>query len=198
LPVHIHALEDRLRRELDHVDRLLESFLTLAQTQHGPLGDESTVSLAELARQAIDRRADAISTMGLIIEQQCADARVTGSETLLGRMVENVIDNALGHNQPGGWVRVATGVEDRRAHLIVENGGPIFDSEEVNELTQPFRRIGAARTGSDNGAGLGLAIVASIVEIQGGTLALHALTDGGLRVAICLPAAVNRAVGSPA
>lgn len=198
LPVHIHALEDRLRRELDHVDRLLESFLTLAQTQHGPLGDESTVSLAELARQAIDRRDDAISTMGLIIEQQCADARVTGSETLLGRMVENVIDNALGHNQPGGWVRVATGVEDRRAHLIVENGGPIFDSEEVNELTQPFRRIGAARTGSDNGAGLGLAIVASIVEIQGGTLALHALTDGGLRVAICLPAAVNRALGSPA
>jgi signal transduction histidine kinase len=198
VPSHICTLEDRLRRELDHVDRLLESFLTLAQTQHGPLGDEATASLAELARLAIDRRADAIATMGLDVEQHCADARVTGSQTLLARMVENVIDNALGHNRPGGWVRIATAVKDGGAHLVVENGGPVLDPQEVNELTRPFRRIGAARTGSDNGAGLGLAIVSSIVEIHGGTLDLQALTDGGLHVAIILPVAVNRAAGSPA
>ena len=36
---------------------------------------------------------------------------MTGSETLLSRLVENVIDNAVGHNQPGGWVRVTTTVE---------------------------------------------------------------------------------------
>ena len=45
LPPHIRTLADRLGRELDHVDRLLESFLTLAHTQHGPPSDESTVSL---------------------------------------------------------------------------------------------------------------------------------------------------------
>ena len=75
VPAHIRTLADRLRRELDHVDRLLESFLTLAQTQQGPLGDESTVSLAELARLAIERRADAISAVGLDVEQQQRSGR---------------------------------------------------------------------------------------------------------------------------
>ncbi len=198
VPPHIRTLADRLRRELDHVDRLLESFLTLAHTEHGPLADESTVSLAELARLAIERRADAISAMGLEVEQQRPDAWVTGSETLLSRMVENVIDNAINHNQPGGWVRVTTAVEDKRAQLVVENGGPSLDSDQVKQLAQPFRRIGAERTGSDKGVGLGLAIVSSIAEVHGGTLDLEALRDGGLRVAITLPLAVKTAAGAPA
>jgi signal transduction histidine kinase len=200
VPSHIRTLADRLGRELDHVDRLLESFLTLAHTQHGPLADQSTVSLADLARRAIERRADAISALELDFSQQPGrpDAWVTGSETLLARMVENVIENALGHNQPGGWVRVTTAVEDKRAQLVVENGGRVLDPDQVKQLTQPFRRIGAERTGQDKGAGLGLAIVSSIADVHGGTLELEALTDGGLRVAITLPLAVSQAAGAPA
>jgi signal transduction histidine kinase len=199
VPPHILTLADRLRREFDHVDRLLESFLTLAHTQQGPVADQATLSLAELARLAVERRTGAISAIGLSVEQQkCPDARVVGSETLLARMVENVIDNAISHNQPGGWVRVTTAAEGQLARLVVQNGGPILDPDEVRELTRPFRRIGAQRTGSDKGAGLGLAIVSSIVEVHGGTLDVQARSDGGLRVAITLPLAVRTAAGAPA
>jgi signal transduction histidine kinase len=195
---HIVTLAGRLRRELDHADRLLESFLTLAQTQHGPVADQSTLSLADLVRVVIERRAGAISAMGLGVEQQeCPDAWVTGSETLLSRMVENVIDNSISHNQPGGWVRVTTAVEGQLARLVVENGGPVLDPDEVNELTGPFRRIGAERTGSEKGAGLGLAIVSSIADVHGGTLDLEARGEGGLRVAIALPLAVRTRAGAP-
>jgi signal transduction histidine kinase len=188
VPTHFATLAERLRRELDQVDRLLESFLTLAQTQQRAPADSSTVSLADLARVAIERRADEISAMGLVIEQRPhSDAWVAGSETLLSRMVENVIDNSIGHNHAGGWVRVTTAVEDNRAQLVVENGGPVLDPDQVEQLTQPFRRIGAARTGSGSGAGLGLAIVASIAEVHDGTLDLQAPPDGGIRVSISLP-----------
>jgi signal transduction histidine kinase len=112
-------------------------------------------------------------------------------------LVENMIDNSIGHNEQGGWVRVTVAVEDGRAELVVENGGPVFDSDQVEQLTQPFRRLGAERTGSDNGAGLGLAIVASIVDVHAGTLNLDALPGGGLRVAISIPLA-ERAAGAPA
>jgi len=197
MPPHIRTLADRLRRELDHVDRLLESFLTLAHTQHGPPADQSSVSLADLARLAVKRRADAISALGLDVEQrQCPDACVTGSETLLTRMVENVIDNAVGHNQPGGWVCVTTAVKDKCAQLVVENGGPVLDPDQVKQLAQPFRRVGAERTGHDKGAGLGLAIVSSIAEVHGGTLDLEARSDGGLRVATTLPLAVETPAGA--
>ncbi|MGO9899341.1 MAG: ATP-binding protein, partial [Solirubrobacteraceae bacterium] len=83
-----------------------------------------------------------------------------------------------------GWVRVRTAVEDKRARLVVENGGPVLDADQVRQLTQPFRRIGAERTRSDDGSGLGLAIVSSILEVHGGTLELQALTNGGLRITI--------------
>jgi signal transduction histidine kinase len=199
VPAHIGTLADRLRNELDQIDRLLESFLTLALSQQGPPADEATVSLAELARVVVGHRADSISAMGLEVERQGrSDGWVAGNATLLSRMVENVIDNAIGHNQPGGWIRVTTPVEDLRARLVVENGGPVLDPGEVAQLSQPFRRIGAARTGSDDGAGLGLAIVSSIVEVHGGTLDLEALPDGGLRVTIILPLAVGTAAGAPA
>jgi signal transduction histidine kinase len=199
LPAHILTLAGRLRRELDHVDRLLESFLTLAHSQHGPVADQSTVSLAELARLAIERRANAISTLGVsVAQQECPDAWVAGSEMLLSRMVENLVDNSISHNQPGGWVSITTTVESQFARLVVENGGPILDPGEVKQLTRPFRRIGAERTGQDKGAGLGLAIVASIAEVHHGTLDLEAVTDGGLCVAIRLPLAVRPAAGAPA
>jgi len=76
----------------------------------------------------------------------------------------------------------------------VENGGQILDQQQVSELSQPFRRIGADRIGSDKGSGLGLSIVAAIAEAHDGTLDLQARPGGGLRVSIDLPATA----GSPA
>jgi signal transduction histidine kinase len=182
-PAHILTLEDRLRHEFDHVERLLESFLSLARAQHGRVTDEFTVPLGDIVSIAVERRAGDIARLGLEIEQgQCPDAWVRGSETLLERMVENVIDNAVGHNEPGGWIRVTPAVDGQHASLVVENGGQVLAQEDVDELARPFRRIGAARTGADTGTGLGLSIVASIAQAHGGTLALRARGDGGLRV----------------
>ena len=192
VPAHVVTLAERLRRELDRMDALLESFLALAKTQQGPLADQATLSLAELACVAIEDRAAAISAQGLNVEQRPdPHARVSGSAPLLARMVENVIENAIGHNQPDGWLRVCTAVEGTRARLVVENGGERLDPDDVKELSRPFRRAGAERTGSDRGAGLGLAIVASIAEVHGGTLNLAARSEGGLRVAIGLPLAAG-------
>ncbi len=199
VPPQIFALAERLRRELDQADRLLESFLALAHAQHGPVADESTFSLADIASAAIERRAGAISRIDLTVDRELSsNARVRGSETLLSRMAENVIDNAIKHNEPGGWIRVKTAVEGPLARLVVENGGPVLAQDDVDELAQPFRRLGADRTDSDKGSGLGLSIVASIAEVHGGTLDLRALSDGGLQVVIALPLAVETAAGARA
>jgi signal transduction histidine kinase len=113
-------------------------------------------------------------------------------------MVENVIDNAVCHNTEGGWVRITTETDGMRARLVVENGGQTLNQREVTELSQPFRRLGADRIGSDKSSGLGLSIVAAIAEAHGGTLDLRARADGGLRVSIELPAAADTPAGVPA
>jgi signal transduction histidine kinase len=81
---------------------------------------------------------------------------------------------------------------------MVENGGPVLKQDQVRELCQPFRRIGADRTGSDSGSGLGLSIVAAIAEAHGGSLDLQARPEGGLRVYIQLPAAAGVSAGARA
>jgi hypothetical protein len=199
LPSQMVTLGDRLRHELDHVDLLLESFLTLAHSQHGPAADTSRLSLDELASTAIERHSAAISVLALTVDREaCPEACVAGSETLLSRMVENVIDNAVNHNRPSGWVRVQTAAEESLARIVVENGGPVLAQEEVEQLARPFRRLGAERTGSERGSGLGLSIVTSIAEAHGGAVDLQALGAGGLRVVITLPLAATTEAGAPA
>ena len=197
-PPHMVDLGDRLRHELDHLDRLLDGLLVLARAQQRSATDSSTLPLDTVVLAAIAERATLISGKGLDVRhQQCPGARVTGSETLLARMVGNVIDNAITHNAPGGWVRIKTDVAGAAARLTVENSGPVLDERDVQALAQPFRRLGTERTGSDTGSGLGLSIVAAIAEMHGGKLELHAVAGGGFGAVIELPLALRADAGAP-
>ncbi|MGC5399218.1 sensor histidine kinase [Streptomyces sp. DT20] len=193
------TLAARMRAELDQVDRLLESFLVLARTQHGEFTDSARLALGQLALTALTGRAKDIAAKGLTVRENRIDdsAWVWGSRTLLRRAADNVVDNAIAHNDPGGWISVAVraGGDDAGAvSLVVESSGPVLDQQRVAELTQPFRRLGADRTGTGRGSGLGLCIVAAITQAHHGTLDLRARPDGGLRVTITLPRTDGRAM----
>jgi signal transduction histidine kinase len=195
----VTSLASKIRKGLDRADLLLEGFLMLARAENGFLGDETTLCLGQAASSALAERSEAIAAMKLTVDQACHDAPVHGSAVLLTRMIENVIDNAVRHNQPGGWIQVTTHADGPQAQLTVETGGRVLDEQQVSKLAQPFRRLGADRTGSGNGTGLGLSIVAAIAAAHDGTLDLHARPQGGLRAVITLPAADRTAVaGAPA
>jgi signal transduction histidine kinase len=192
MPAQAQVLADRLRRELDQVDRLLESFLTLSQARQGPVNDEADISLDAAVASALKRCSSSIVHMGLSVDQQrCGQAWAHGNCTLLSRMVDNVVDNAVQHNERGGWVRIETAVEGPIVRLVVDNGGAVLSQDEVHQLARPFRRLGTERTGSGRGTGLGLSIVRSIAQATGGTLDLQARAGGGLRVVITLPLAAT-------
>jgi signal transduction histidine kinase len=198
VPASTIALAGRLRTELDRVDQLLEGFLVLARAQHGELPGRTTLSLDYVVSAALAARAGDISAKRLTVQHTTGrdGAWVAGSPALLSRMVDNVIDNAIGHNSAGGWISVTTGTDGHRASLVIENGGDVIDQRQVAQLGQPFRRLGADRTGSDTGAGLGLSIVAAIASAHRGALDLHARPEGGLRVGITLPLAAHSAANA--
>jgi signal transduction histidine kinase len=184
------ALADRFRTELAKVDSLLEGFLVLARAQHGTLVDDASVPLRDLVSEAVAARATDIEAKKLTLEEDLDSVAVQGSPTLLARMVDNVISNAIVHNEDGGWLRVTTKSERGTVELIVETGGAVLDQQSVDRLAQPFQRLVADRTGSENGTGLGLSIVAAITDAHGGHLRLFARPEGGLRVVISLPQGV--------
>ncbi|MGX6605019.1 sensor histidine kinase [Micromonosporaceae bacterium Da 78-11] len=187
VPPQTIALADRLRTELDRVDGLLDGFLTLARTQHGALADREEVSLGALVAEVISGRAADLEAKRLTVRADVRpDAWTRGNAVLLARMIGNVLDNAITHNAPDGWIRVVAAPETGTALLTVETGGPPLGPEQVARLGRPFQRLGVART-AGGGAGLGLSIVAAVAAAHGGTLALRARPEGGLHVAIRLP-----------
>jgi signal transduction histidine kinase len=191
-PAATVALAERLRAELDRVELLLEGFLTLARAQHANRPDPLPVALGPLVAAALDARTADITAKDLAVEVGVADgAGALGDPTLLARLVDNVIDNAVRHNHDGGWIRIgaAPGAAGSVIALVVETGGPVLDPDQVAGLAEPFRRLGADRTGSPDGSGLGLSIVAAIAAAHGGRLDLRARPGGGLRLAVELPAA---------
>jgi signal transduction histidine kinase len=188
----VTILAGKIQAGLDKADRLVESFLTLARAQHGGTIPCSTVALDKLATAVLAEHCAAINGMHLTVGQDHHDAPVPGNQALLTHLIRNLIDNAIRHNQPGGWICVATGTGAGTARLVVENSGPILDPGWVSELTQPFRRAGPDRTGTDDtGVGLGLSIVTAIATTHHGTVDLHARPDGGLCVTVTLPLAAR-------
>jgi hypothetical protein len=192
------ALAGRLHTELDRIERLLEAFLVLARAQHRSMPGQAVLPLDYIVGSALVDQAAAIRAMDLTVQDTSGQggAWVAGSQALLSRLVENVIDNAVCHNTPGGWIAITTSAHGGRARLVVENGGPVLDQRQVAELSQPFRRLEADRIGTDEGSGLGLSIVAAIAEAHGGTLDLRARPGGGLRVCVDLPAAAATTSGA--
>ena len=187
VPPQTVALADRLRTELDRVDALLDGFLTLTRSQHGALADREPVSLGALAAEVVSARAADIEAKRLTVHADVrGDAWTHGNAVLIARMTGNVIDNAVTHNVPDGWIRVVAAPEAGTALLAVETGGPPLDPEQVAQLGRPFQRLGVERT-AGGGTGLGLSIVAAVAAAHGGTLELRARPEGGLTVAIRLP-----------
>ena len=119
-------------------------------------------------------------------------ADAVGSRALLLQLTTNLLHNAIIHNLPeDGRVWARTEVGQGSIELIVENTGETLAPDLVSKLTEPFQR-GTDRVCSDQaGAGLGPAIVKSIVQAHDGTLTIAGWPAGGLRVSAVLPAGVG-------
>ena len=181
----VDVLLQRISTTNDRAIATIEGLLALARAGRGGALETESVDLAIIAATAIaDARTDA-EARGIRIDSSLAPAIVIGNRALLAQLAANLVQNAVAHNVDAGWVSVITG----SSALTVANSGAALPADVVATLTEPFVR-GAGRSravGSHEGAGLGLAIVASIVRAHDGTLEVTGPADGGLQVRVELP-----------
>lgn len=191
-PQQWQAMADRVLTATGRADRLLDGLLALARSDRGTIVRE-THDLAMAAAVAMaDIDAD-IEAAGLDVRTNLRPAPVIGDSVLLDRLVANLVTNAVRHNRVGGWLRVESGVRDRQVFVHVRNSGPVIPEDEVERLFEPFQRLGAERTSSGRGSGLGLTIVRSIVRAHAGTISVAPVPAGGLAVTVTLPGAPDTA-----
>jgi signal transduction histidine kinase len=183
----LRAMAGRVLEANRRSEHLIEGLLTLARSER-QLRASGPLDLDLAAADALSEAAEEVERLGLRVSSVLGRAQVVGDPALLERLVANLVENAVRHNQPGGWVEVDTGRAGPLAVVRVANGGPPIPPDQVATLFEPFRRLHPDRTGSDRGAGLGLSIVRSVATAHGGQAEARALQEGGLEVTVELPA----------
>jgi len=175
----------RVRRSIDRAETMIEGLLTLAVSDQGKLSSEFT-DLATWAEDAIDATVPEIERLDLRVDTELYPAETTGDPLLLERMTRNLVENAVRHNKPGGWISLRTGSRDGAVYLDIANSGPLVPDDVVASLFEPFRRMGA-RTGVRDGVGLGLSIARSVAIAHGATVTARSRPAGGLDISVVIP-----------
>jgi signal transduction histidine kinase len=182
----LRAMGEGLRETIDRCERLIEGLLTLARSE-AISGRGEDLELGAIAADCLTDLGARAGQDGIRVSAELQPAWTHGEPALLERMVANLIDNAVRHNRPGGWLAVRTESAHGRVRLTVANGGAVIDPAQAATLTEPFRRLDR----SVAGFGLGLSIVRTVAEAHGGTVSVRAPADGGLEVSVELVAAAR-------
>jgi signal transduction histidine kinase len=185
----LHGILEQLRTNSEESEALIDALLVMARSERGVERWTST-NLADLAKGVIRNTEPEAITNGITMQTDLKSAPAAGDPALLERLIGNLVENGVRHNEPrDGSLIVTTGTEGDRARLTVTNTGPVVPPRLLPTLLEPFRRQQADRTaGADAGFGLGLSIVKAIVDAHGGRLDMAAPPTGGLRVIVDLPA----------
>ena len=186
LRLGLSLLEDEeaaaMIRDVDEMQRLLDSFLDFARSDAGDA--EETVDpvailndlVADFTRVGLPVTTDAFTGPTLRIRLRPAAIR---------RALDNLLGNALRY---GSRARVGAHVTDRAIRYVIEDDGPGIPADQREDAIRPFTRLDPARNQDrGSGVGLGLAIVADIARSHGGVLRLSdSEALGGLKAELVI------------
>jgi signal transduction histidine kinase len=178
----LRAMAADIRAEVDHAGQLISALLILARNERG-LTVREEVDLATAAEDVLDT-----AVLGdRRVHARLEPAVISGDPVLAERLIANLVDNAVRYNLPAGDIWISSRSLAGSSQLTVANTGPVINPADLARIFQPFQRL-TDRTSQD-GFGLGLAIVASIAAIHGGTATACPRSDCGLSVTVTIPSA---------
>ncbi|MBC7148850.1 MAG: histidine kinase [Rhizobium sp.] len=177
------AERDRAIADIGDMIQLLDNALLAGRAGVGSL-DEELLEIAQIIEGEILESDIPAENRTLAIRSAAASAMLIGDRLALRRIVSNLVGNAIKY---GRAAHVVLDVEGRWILLTVDDEGPGIPATDRELLFEPFVRLEASRARKTGGAGLGLAVVRSLVEAQGGDIAVGDAPGGGARFTVRLP-----------
>jgi two-component system heavy metal sensor histidine kinase CusS len=174
--------------ELERLQRMVSDMLFLARADRGmiELNLEDIELHAEIQGVANYFEAAAAEKSQAIVVR--GDTRLRADRSLLRRALNNLLSNAVRYSAQGAALEVSIEADERSCSIVVSNPAQAMSDEELRRLFKRFTRRDDSRGRDVEGAGLGLAIVDSIMKLQGGSLEASS-ADGFLRFTLRFPAA---------
>ncbi|MEW5421995.1 HAMP domain-containing protein [Amorphus sp. 3PC139-8] len=174
---------ERAIADIADMIHLLDDALLSSRAGAGELS-EQLVEFDELVVAEVDDRKATGAPIDLVIAPNAEGATVLGDRLALRRIVANLSDNALRY---GFVAHLRLEVEGDQVALLVDDEGTGVPENLREVLLEPFVRMESSRSRLTGGAGLGLAVVVSLVGAHRGTLVIGDAPSGGARFAVRLP-----------
>ena len=184
-PEQLEAMAVRVKRSVEQAEAIVDALLALATSELGPTTEEA-IDLATAAEDALDATHAAIDQRQIKVDAALEPALARGDRVLLERMIANLVENAVRHNNPGGWIGIRTVQQADGAAFEIANTGPNIPAEQIPTLFEPFARA-EQRLNSSDGVGLGLSIASAIAGAHNATITGRPRPGGGLEMSVTIP-----------
>ena len=161
---------------------------TVSETGDAPVME--TVDLLEVVKECVERQKLNARRAYISLTYLGESAPVLGSRALLDELCQNLCDNAIRYNRPGGKVQIITACSrDGHCSLTVTDNGIGIPREAQASVFERFYRVDKSRSKATGGTGLGLAIVKHIARIHNARIKLESQVDVGTTITVTFPTA---------
>ena len=171
----------------EQTERLIQMTRTLLEMSNlRQVARNERIQLAPMIEEIFTDLAPLSDKRGVTLTAE-GNGIMTGSDTLIYRLIFNLTENAVKYNRQGGSVRVSVTQKPEKLLLRVSDTGCGIPKEYQRSIFQPFFRVDKSRSREYGGAGLGLSLVWEIADLHGGFVWVEESSDKGTTIAVELP-----------
>ncbi|RLB67509.1 MAG: two-component sensor histidine kinase [Deltaproteobacteria bacterium] len=177
--------------EIDRMERIIESLLTLAKSEVGELKLEiKELSLSDLVQDLYLQSRILCETKDIEVQlllEVDEEIRIRGDDLRLRQMFLNLISNGIKYTPEKGTMDIVLAMDNGFARVDIIDSGIGMPAEHLPHIFDRFYRVDKARNRMDGGTGLGLAIVKWIAEAHGGSITATSEVNRGSSFSVRLP-----------
>ncbi|MDP5292498.1 GAF domain-containing protein [Oceanimonas sp. CHS3-5] len=186
---------EQIYKSGSHLLNLINEVLDLARIEAGRLDMSlEAIDVTDVVREACDILSPMAQQQGIqLLMQPGRCGTVTADYTRLKQVLINLLSNAIKYNRPNGRVEIGCRRDGKRMRISVRDTGPGIEAHYLEQLFQPFNRLGA-ENGAIEGTGVGLALTKSIIEQMQGEIGVDSMPGEGCEFWFYLPLEAPAAV----
>lgn len=173
-----------LREQTERMSQMTKTLLEMSELRMVPCNDR--IEIAPMVEEIFADLSPLADKSGITLEY-AGDGVMTGSDTLIYRLLFNLIENAIRYNRPDGAVRVRISEKGKQLFVRISDTGSGIPEQYRESIFQPFFRVDKSRSREYGGVGLGLSLVWEIAALHSGEVRVEESSNAGTTVAVRFP-----------